>query len=343
MPFTVAELENIANAALDFYITGPAKAQTIQTKPLLDKMLSKQKTFPGGKEFISTPVKGEYTTAIMGYSHDDTVSYSNPANIKRVVFPWRELHAGISMTMTELKNDGVSVVDSLNGAKTSDHSQVEKTRLTSILQDKLDDLMEGWARSFNEMLWQDGTQDAKAIPGIQSIISGTPTTGTMGGLNRGLTTWWRNRTSLAINAATPANQVLVNTLQTEFRQLRRYGGKPDCFLCGSSFLEALEKEYRALGNYSETGFAGGSDLSVGDLKFKKLDVVYDPTLDDLGLAKYAYVLDSRHIYLDAMDGEDRKTHNPARPADKYVLYRAITYTGGMVCDQANSHGVYSIA
>ena len=29
--------------------------------------------------------------------------------------------------------------------------------------------------------------------------------------------------------------------------------------------------------------------------------------------------------------------------DTGVMYRAITYTGGLVCDQANCHGVYSIA
>jgi hypothetical protein len=43
-----------------------------------------------------------------------------------------------------------------------------------------------------------------------------------------------------------------------------------------------------------------------------------------------------------MEGEDMKKHNPARPADKYVLYRAQTWTGGLVCRQRNTSGVYSI-
>ena len=44
-----------------------------------------------------------------------------------------------------------------------------------------------------------------------------------------------------------------------------------------------------------------------------------------------------------MDGEDMKTHSPRRPADKYVMYRGLTWTGGMVADQLNCHGVYEVA
>jgi hypothetical protein len=35
-------------------------------------------------------------------------------------------------------------------------------------------------------------------------------------------------------------------------------------------------------------------------------------------------------------------HNPARPADKYVLYRAKTWVGGLVARQRNTSGVYAI-
>src|SRR4051812_41661730 len=113
MPFTAQELDNIASAALDFYLKGPAMAQSIQDRPLYNALKAAQKTFPGGKEFIRANVKGDYTTSFQGYEHDDSVSYSNPANLKQLNYPWKELHAGISMTLTELKKDGISVVDSM--------------------------------------------------------------------------------------------------------------------------------------------------------------------------------------------------------------------------------------
>lgn len=346
MAFTSQELANIANAALDFYVRGPAFSQTIQSKPLYDKLRKGQKTFPGGKGEISVPVKGEYTTTASGYTHDDTVTYANPANIKRAVAKWYEIHAGINITGTELKIDGISVVDSVTGAQKSEHSQRELTVLTGLLQDKLEDMSEGWARSFNEMLWLDGTQDAKAVPGILSFILDNPTAvGTTFGIDRVANPWWQNRASIGITVTDPADQTLVNTLQKEFRQLRRYGSPKHAFFAGSDFMEAFEKELRAKGNYTDSGWAnkGRIDAGIADIAFKGVEVVYDPTLDDLGKEKYGYVLDLNAIKLRPMEGEDMKRHNPARPEDKYVYYQALTWTGGLIANQLNTSGVYSIA
>jgi hypothetical protein len=349
MAFTAAELSNIANSALDFYVKGDAFANNIQNKPLLNAMIAKQKTFPGGKGNISIPVKGDYTTAIAGYTHNDTVSYANPANIKRATFPWKEVHAGIAVTLSELKVDGISVADSTTGSKTVEHSDRELTAITNLLQDKLDDMGEGWARSFNKMLWQDGTQDAKQVPGILSLITDSPTTGVIGGIDRSVATWWQNRAKVSANAIIPAtsSQTLTRTLRQEFRQLTRYGGKPTLVVCGSRFLNALEDEIQSKGYYTQQGFRknGATEIGLPSITMVGVgDFIYDPTLDDLGdtYARRAYFIDENAIQLHVMEGEDRKTHNPARPYNQYVLYRAMTWTGGLAARQFNSSGVYEI-
>lgn len=348
MPFTSQELNNIANAALDFHMRGPAFDQAIYEKPLLQVLKSKQKTFPGGKDYITWAVKGVHTTAIQGYSHDDTVGYANPANVKRAQANWYELHAGISFTATELKKDGISVVDSLNGENTTEHTDRELTVLTGLLDDKLQDMTQGWAETFTNMLWQDGTQDAKQVPGVQSFITTTPTTGTSFGIDRSSNSWFRNRSNLSIasNSGTWANQPLVRALQQDFRQLRRYQGmKPTHIFCGSDFLDALEMELRAKGNYTLEGWAGKGaiDASVADVQFKGLKIQYDPTLDLLNKNKFAYILDLNNIQLMVMDGEDMKQHAPARPEDRYVFYRAITWTGGLIAKGLRGCEVISIA
>lgn len=348
MAFSAGELSNIANAALDFYIKGDAFANTIQNKPLLNALIGKQKTFAGGKGNISIPVKGDYTTAIAGYTHNDTVSYANPANIKRAAFPWKEVHAGIAVTLSELKIDGISVADSTTGAKTVEHSDRELTAITNLLQDKLDDMGEGWARSFNSMLWKDGTQDSKQVPGIQALITDAPSTGTVGGIDRAVSTWWQNRSLVGSSKITSsaANQTLTKTLRSEFRQLSRFGGKPDIILCGSGFLNALEDEVKEKGIYTQQGFVKNGKTDIGLPSISMMGVgefVYDPTLDDLSLPKRAYFIDSSAIQLYVMEGEDRKTHNPARPYNQYVLYRAMTWTGGLTARQFNSSAVYEVA
>lgn len=342
--FTAAQLENALNAALAYFLDkGSTLDQSIQDKPLLRLMKEKQKEFPGGNRTIELRVVGDYVTQIMGYTNDDTVTYGNPTTIKVISYPWKEIHAGIKVPFTELKIDGITVSDSTTGKNTRDVSGADAQRLAGIFENKLADLAEGWARGTNEMFWKDGTQDAKQVPGIRSFILDDPTSATIvAGIDQSTNTWWRNRASVAIDAGTASNQNILKTLQQEFRQLRRYGGKPNKALCGSDFLTAMENERREKGDYTQTGFASKQDVSVGDLVFKGVTFEYDPTLDDMSLAKYCYVLDTSTIHPLVMSGEDMKVHNPARPEDKYVLYRAMTWTGGLICRKRNANGVYAI-
>ena len=94
---------------------------------------SKAKSFPGGKADLSVAVKGVYTTSVAGFTHNDTVSYANPAYIQRAAYAWKEHHAGISVTLTELKKDGISVTDSTTSSGTSNHAQRDKTVLVCLL------------------------------------------------------------------------------------------------------------------------------------------------------------------------------------------------------------------
>lgn len=355
MPFTAGELTNIANSALDFYMErGQAFDQTIETKPLIKIIEQSSQNFPGGKGDISLAIQAAYgdgtiNSQLRGYTHDDTVNFHTPANVRRVAFTWREHHLGMMITHTELKIDGISVVDT-NGESTSQHSDAEKTQLVSLLKNKMDDFAESYARSLNSLCWGDGTADAKGLAGLRSIIAANPTTGTVGGINR--TTvgneFWRNRARTAASGgvvvSSPANGgVLWQTLQVERRQLMRYGGNPTKFLCGSDFLSALETEARANGYYSNSGFRGTQDGAIGRMNFDGIEVVYDPALDNLSLAKRAYWWDPRHIFLAKMQNEWKRIHKPARPANQFVMYNSVTCTGQFVAKQCNSALVIDIS
>jgi hypothetical protein len=346
MPFTANELASIANAAIDYHYRKQPFMQTIQDKPLLKAMLSKKKTFPGGKDNITIPVKGKIqfeaaAGSLTGYTHDDTVAYGTIAGIERVSYPWREMHTGWTITHTELKKDGISVVDSTTGKGTSEHSGREMTALSNILQDKLETFDEIKAKEMNALLWGDGTADAKGFLGIRAFIKPltTWTGNTVGGLDQATLTWWRNRyRTLAI-----ASNEIIPVFHQEFRQLRRYGGKPDLVLCGSDMLDQIIKELRAKGTYTDSGWtsSGSTNIAVADIKYNNISFVYDPSMDDLGgvYLKSAYMLDTRRLYIEAMEGEWEKQHTPARPETRYALYKAETYTGNLVANQLNCHGI----
>src|SRR4029077_20212920 len=127
--FTQPLLDHVTTAALDYWLNkGSAFQQAIQEKPLLAMMGSKAKSFPGGKGDIVISVKGDYGNTgnigtndkLVGYQLDDSVAYYPPARLKQARFPWKEHHIGITLTHSELKADGITVVEDRGEETTSE-------------------------------------------------------------------------------------------------------------------------------------------------------------------------------------------------------------------------------
>jgi hypothetical protein len=343
---SLAVATDIASAALEMYVRGDALLQTQQERPLLAFLNAGKETFPGGKQYISNAVQGavmnDTAGFFAGYTQDDALSFTQAANILRAQVAWKEVHAGFVITHTELKQDGVSVTD--GESSTSQHSESFLTQLVSILKNRLDDFAESWARALNEMLWKDGTQDAKQVPGVRSLLLDDPTSGTVAGLSQTTYTWWRSRANLTL-APSAQNQSITKFLRNEILQLQRYGGRPNKILCGSAFWDAIMQEVDARGIYTQTGFAGKTtDIGLRKIAIEGIGLLeYDPTLDTLGLAKYCFVFDSRRIKYRPMEGEENKTMAPARPYNYMVMLKSMTNTAGLTVTQLNAQAVYAIA
>ena len=332
---------DIANAVLDFYTKSAAFGQTTQDKHLLKRLKAGQKTFPSGKTYVSEPVKGDYMNSVSGffagYSEDSQLVFKQAQNILHAQVAWKEVHAGLIITWTELKKDGITVKD---GSKTSEHSGVEITRLTGLLEDRMADYGESWSRAMNKMLWQDGTQDSSQVPGLRALLPDTY--GTVAGLAQGTYAWWKHRLPAAVTPSGEAS-TLIELLRSEIIQLRRYGGRPNVALCGSTFLAGLRKEVQAKGLFTQSGFNKATDLGMGALSISDLGTFeYDPTMDDEGLAAKCYVYDSRHVRLRPMEGEDNKVLTPERPYDYMVFLKSMTWTGALETRMQNCNAIFTV-
>jgi hypothetical protein len=351
--FTAEQIAHAAASTLDLFIRGPFKEVGIQDKPLLKIFESGAEDFNGAKEVISLPVRFDrgangVNDGVKGYSHNQTVGFYNPNNGRRANYVWREMHHGMTMTETELKQQGILVGNEFGSVSRSagDRSLVV---LTDIMMSANKDFMERYAETMNTMMWGDGTADPSGLHGLLAFIADIPTLGTTGGISRATNPKWRNRARTrafslhsSFSAAWGGDRVTSNVsnggalwqeLGKEYRQLRRFGAKPDTFLAGSDFIDMLEREQRANGNYSETGFTGTQDGSMGDLKFKDMPIKYDPTLDDMGRAKYGYMWDSKLIKLKKLAGDWKRMRDPARPYNQFVLHKSLVCTGQIVSDQ----------
>ena len=218
---SLSAASDIANAVLKFYAPGKTLLQTMQDMPLVGFLQSGQKTFPGGTS-LSDPVQGsvmEDTAGFLqGYTEDQLITFATAANILRCDYSWYEVAAGLVITWTELKKDGITITD---GGGRREHGNMALTQLTSLFENRMDDFGESWARAFNKMLWKDGSQDSLQCPGVLSILTDTPTTGLTGGLNRATYTWWRHRTKLDL-VPSETDQNIAKFFRSEYRQLKRH-------------------------------------------------------------------------------------------------------------------------
>ena len=215
----------------------------------------------------------------------------------------------------------------------------------------------------NNLLWTNGAADAKALAGMAALITDDPSVGIVAGINRAQKPWWRNRAYTAamgtavtgtpalsawgggpITSAAANGGALITLLQKEYRQLTRYGAKPNTGFCGSDWLggsggrTARQRQLQHAGLLRRQG-----RLVSGKFPTCGTDFEYDPTLDQLGKSKRCYWYDSSDIYLVAMQDEWRHQHSPDRAPDKYVIYRSITSTGQLCARRLNGAVVMDIA
>jgi hypothetical protein len=352
MAISFSNFNTLANTALDFYVKDQPVGQNIQDKPLLRALNANKKAFPGGQGYVSGPVQGAFASDQAGffqwYSHTDQVTFVHPDNILRAKYLWREAHAGIVLDFTELKQRGIGVDMSGNPVRsTNEEVQIVKDWLASVVED---DFGESLSRAMWDALWRDGSQNAKAVVGITGFLDDDPTQGTVGSLDRATYNWWRHYTDLGIQPS-DANQTLKKRLKRGIRQQRRFGGRPDVLLAGSAFIEAAESELEAKGNVTLDGWAGKkADIGgPGESPEKSVYIrgvgwiEYEPWLDDHGMEKCLFALDSRHVKLMPMKGQDTMAHKAVRPYDQFVLFKSVTSTLTVSMDQLNCHGKYSIA
>lgn len=339
---------DLAQAALIWYVRGKTLSQTTQDKPLLAWMRSNQKSFASGNLQISEPVQFAYMSDqagfLQGMSNDDALVFGQASNIQRAVFNWKEVVANLIITWTELLIDGISIFDDTKGGKKSEHGDVAMTRLTGLLENRMDDFGESWSRATNAMYWADGSQDAKQVPGVQALIL-TANAGSTGGLSRVTYPLWANRINTTLQPDAQ-NSNLIKFFNSEVVQLKRYGGKPNKAFCGSAFLDALRLELFAKGYFTQTGFMNekATDLGMGGLHITGIGKFeYDPTLDSMNLAKFCYILDGRRLKLRPMEQEDNKVLVPERPYQYLVFLHGVKWTGAMTVTQLNGMGVYAIA
>jgi len=356
MPFTTEQLQYGATAAINFFLRNEPIDQINVHRPLIKKLMEGKKPYVGGLQYVVEQLRYANDSNFQSYFGDQQVTYNRKRTLQQAKYTWGSFHDGFGLNEDELAQNGIVMTDD----KSSVPSEAEKVQLTNLLQENTETLKLGFQQNFDYMLHRDGTQSATNIPGLDLLVSTTPTTAAViGGLDQSVMTWWQNNASTGISTASAGN--LVEQMEIQWRNCVRYGGfSPDLIMAGETFIDAYRKDAKATIN--RTVFMKDEakntelDASVGDgertgLYFKNREIIWDPvaaeldTLDSptIPWVKRCYFLNTRFLKLRPIQGHWMINRTPPRVYDRYVHYFALTAKAALTTGKRNSHAVLSVA
>jgi hypothetical protein len=356
MPFSQEQLQYGAKAAIDFYLKNDPIDQVNVARPWIKKLMEEKKPYVGALQYVVEQLRYSNDSNFQSYFGDTQVTYNRKRTLQQAKYTWGSFHDGFGLNEDELAQNGIVMTDD----KSSVPSEAEKIQLTNLLQENTETLKLGFQENFDYMLHLDGTQSATNIPGLDLLVSTTPTTAlVVGGLDQSVYTWWQNTAITGINPATAGT--LTQQMEIAWRDCTRYGGyAPNFIMVGEIFLDAYRNDAKLTIN--RTVMMQGDrakptelDTSVGEgirtgLYFKNIELIWDPVmtvLDSLYAPtipweKRCYFLNTKFLKLRPIQGHWMINRTPPRVYDRYVHYFALTAKAALTTGKRNAHAVLSI-
>lgn len=354
MPFTTDEITQAGKLAIDFYLKKEPVDQITVNRPILKALSAKKKSAPGAKQYIVEQLRTKYQSNFQWFNGSQVVTYNKRNTVDQANYAWRAAHDGFALDEDRMIQNGIMVTD--DGPKGT-ASDAEMIQLTNLLTEQTEVLRLGFQEKFSQALHLDGTQSTDALTGLDALVSITPTTGTVGGLDRSLTSniFWRNYSQTGLTTTTTTGTIL-DYMEIAYRQCLRNsvggGGTPDIMVAGSNFIDGYRNFlFKSFGRIdyeatSERIQEGGAK----ELTFHGVPVVWSPEFFDLqtlyapanSWENRCYFLNSKFLTLRPIEGQDMITRKPPRAYDKYEYYWGLTWRGALTMNRANAHAVITL-
>ncbi|MEN5115851.1 phage major capsid protein [Luteimonas sp. TWI662] len=347
MAFTQAQFIRGMNYSLETFEKKEPIDQINPKYRMLAWLIANKEETVFGNGVFREPLFVDNGSNAQNYFGADQVTYNERDPAVWTRWQYYNVHDGFWFDEDRLLAAGIRISDDGDEAPT----QSEKTSLINLLKQSKRGLDKGMQRHLAFEFMLDGSQSAKAAPGVSHIISTTPAVGTVGGVNAATRPYWRNN----INLNVPQSG-LVDAFEDTWSDNTRYGGAvTDAIFAGDQMYNAFRKAANAVTSrhVNEGGNNRGGvslDPSTNNLYFHGVEVIKDPTFEELDaelggdtFSKRAYFVSKANLKLRPVKGEWMRNRKPERLPDRYVHYWAKTAKYGLTTDQRNGLAVVTLA
>jgi hypothetical protein len=208
-------------------------------------------------------------------------------------------------------------------------------QIINLMKAKMDVLKTSFDTEFGDQSYSDGTGDGgNEIGGLQLLVADDPTTGTVGGINRATSTFWRNQLyDFSVESVTPSSTTIQSSMNVLYRRCQTQGGQLiDLITAGDTYFGYYEDSLQANQRFNDGKLA---KLGFDALKYKAADVVYDTKCADARM----YFLNTRFLSYKYLGESMMTVGTPRQPSNQDVTIVPMISTGNLTITNARVHGV----
>lgn len=240
--------------------TGQLADNMSRNNALLSRLSKRgrMKTFSGGRTIVQELNYANNQT-FQWYSGYQTLNIAPSQTFSAAEYPIRQSACAVSISgLEELQNSGEEAIIDL---------------LESRIENAEDTFMNGMSQG----VYGDGTVTG-SVNGLQLLVSSSPGSGIVGGIDRATWTFWQNQAYGAVTnggaAATAAN--IQNYMDTLWVTLVRGRDAPDLIVADNNYYKFYWQSLQAIQRIAtENGAGEFGTLGFQTLKYNTADVVLD--------------------------------------------------------------------
>jgi len=290
---------------------------------LLGRLEKKGKIKPvsGGREIIQEIEFAENST-YKRYSGYEQLNIAPSEVFTAATFPYAQVACAVTISGLEmLQNSGKEQIIDLLDARVSN---AERTIRNGIAAD----------------IYSDGTADSsKQINGLQALVADSPSTGTVGGINRATYSFWRNisfdATTDGGSAATVSN--IQDYMHRVWLQLVRGTDRTDLIVADNNYYRLYWGSLTPNQRFMSPEMAS---LGFQSLKYQDADVVLDGGFGGGAPTNHMYFLNTDFLHWRPHSERNFELLSPDRFAvNQDAMVKIIAWAGNLTLSNAFLQGV----
>jgi len=192
-------------------------------------------------------------------------------------------------------------------------------------------------------IYSDGTGTAgKQITGLQAQVADTPTTGTVGGINRANFAFWQNQTVTI--TSTDNTSELAADMRTLWSACSRGTDRPDTIVAGATLYDLFWSDMQSIQRVTS---AGTGNKGFTELEFRGVPVILDggqatgSALDWGGglSANRMYMLNTSYIYWSVHSATNMVPMDERMSLNQDATVVPLLWAGNLTMSNAGLQGV----